>query len=132
MISTIVIKVTYNSNVSSFTLIYTLAFFLFVIVFLFIYIIFYLYTLLREIYLIGHRRNRHSNQDTTSSIEAYHRALKRWMLVNNRDKRGRKIDFLIWRLTTLFVSHYMYMQSRKLNKSVLNKSMETTMKNGIA
>ena len=83
-------------------------------------------------YLIGHRRNRHSNQDTTSSIEAYHGALKRCMLVDNQDKRGKRIDFLVWRLTIPVVSHYMYMQSRKLNGFVLNKSVETAVKNGIA
>ena len=85
-----------------------------------------------EMYFIGHCRNRHSNQDTTSSTEAYHGALKRWMLVDNRDKHGRRIDFLVWQLTTPVVSHYMYMQSRKLNGFVLNKSIETTVKNGIA
>ena len=83
-------------------------------------------------YLIGHRWNRHSNQDTIFSIEAYHRALKRWMLVNNQHKHDRRIDFLVWQLTTPVVSHYMYMQSRKLNGFVLNKSVETIVKNGIA
>ena len=54
------------------------------------------------------------------------------MLVDNRDKHGRRIDFLVWRLTTPVVSHYMYMQSRKLNGFVLNKSVESIVKNGIA
>ena len=54
------------------------------------------------------------------------------MLVENRDKRRRRIDFLVWRLTTPVVSHYMYMQSKKLNGFVLNKSVETMVKNGIA
>ena len=38
---------------------------------------------------------------------------------------------MVWRLTTLVVSHYIYMHSRKLNGFVLNKSMESTMKNDI-
>ena len=130
MIPTIVIKVTYNYTVFSFTLIYVVPFFLLVI--LFLYIIFYLYTIFLEMYLIGHRRNQHSNQYTTSSIGAYHGPLKRWMLVDNRDKRGRRIDFLVWRLTNFVVSHYMYMQSGKLNEFVLNKFVQTTMKNNIA
>ena len=83
-------------------------------------------------YLIGHCQNRHSNQNSTSSIEAYHGVLKRWMLVDNRDKHGRKIDFLVWQLSTPVVSYYIHMQSRKLNRFVLNKSVETTMKNNIA
>ena len=85
-----------------------------------------------EMYLIGHCQNRHSNQDTTSSIEAYHGALKRWMLVDNRDNHGKRIDFLVWQLTTPIVSHFMYMQSRKLNEFVLSKSLETIVKNNIA
>ena len=50
------------------------------------------------------------------------------MLVDNRDKWERKIDFLILRLITPIVSHYMYMQSKKLNEFVLNKSVETTVR----
>jgi hypothetical protein len=74
-----------------------------------------------EMYFIGHRRNLHSNWDTQSSIKEYYGALKLWMLVDNRDKQGRKVDFFIWRLITHVVIHYMYMESKKLNGFVLNK-----------
>ena len=85
-----------------------------------------------ELYLIGHRRHHHSNQDTQSNIEGYHGALKRWMLVDNRDRRGRRIDFLVWRLTNPVVDHYMYLQGQKVNGYIRNKSVEGIVERGIA
>jgi hypothetical protein len=48
-----------------------------------------------DMYLVGHRRNPHSNQDTQASIESYHAALKRWMKIDNHQLRGRRMDFLV-------------------------------------
>ena len=73
---------------------------------------------------MGHRRNPHSNQDRQASIESYYAVLKRWMKINNHELRGRRMDFLMWRLTTHVVTHYMYNHGRKLNGFVLNKRVE--------
>ena len=42
-----------------------------------------------DMYLMGHCRNPHSNQDTQASIESYHATLKRWMKIDNHQLRGR-------------------------------------------
>jgi hypothetical protein len=47
-----------------------------------------------DMYLVGHRQNPHSNQDTQISIESYHAALKRWMKINNHQLQGCRMDFL--------------------------------------
>ena len=52
-------------------------------------------------YFVGHRQNPHSNQDTQTSIESYHATLKRWRNIDNHLLRGQRMDFLVWRLTTL-------------------------------
>ena len=90
---------------------------------------FYLYCI--EMYLVGHRRNPHSNQDTQASIESYHAALKRWMKIDNHQLRGRRLDFLVWRLTFPVVTHYMYNHGKKLNGFVLNKQVEKIVANDI-
>ena len=53
------------------------------------------------------------------------------MLVDNQDKCRRRIDFLIWRSKMLVVTHYMYMESRKLIGFVLNKSVEKIVESDI-
>ena len=85
-----------------------------------------------EMYLIGHRRNLHSNQDTQASIESYHAALKRWMKIDNHQLRGRRMDSLVWRLTNPVQTHYQYNDGRKVNGFVLNKHFERIVANGIA
>ena len=84
-----------------------------------------------EMYLIGHRRNPHSNQDTQASIESYHGALKRWMKIDNHQLRRRRMDFLVWRLTTPVVTHYIYNQERKLHGFVRNKFVKKSVAAGI-
>ena len=75
-------------------------------------------------YLVGHRRNSRSNQDTQASIESYHVALKRWMKIDNHQLRGQRMDFSVWRLTTPVIIHYMYNHRRKLNVFVFSKWVE--------
>ncbi|KAG0593276.1 hypothetical protein KC19_1G317700 [Ceratodon purpureus] len=87
---------------------------------------------LKQMYLIGHRRNPHSNQDTQASIESYHAALKRWMKIDNHQLRGRRMDSLVWRLTNPIETHYMYNDGRKSNGFVLNKHVEKIVASGIA
>jgi len=53
------------------------------------------------------------------------------MKIDNHQLRGRRMDFLMWRLTTLVVTHYMYKDGRKLNGFVLNKQIEKIVVNGI-
>ena len=90
---------------------------------------FYLYCI--EMYLVGHRRNSHSNQDTQTNIKSYHAALKRWMKVDNHQLRDRILDFLVWHFTTLVVIHYMYNHGKKFNDFILNKRMENIVANDI-
>ena len=82
-------------------------------------------------YLVGHRRNPHSNQDTQASIESYHAALKQWMKIDNHQLQCRRLGFLVWRLTTHVVTHYMYNHGKKLNGVVLNKRVKKIVANAI-
>ena len=34
-----------------------------------------------DIYVVGHHRNPHSNQDTQANIESYHTSLKRYIKI---------------------------------------------------
>ena len=82
-------------------------------------------------YLVGHRRNPHSNQDTQASIESYHAALKQWIKIDNHQLRGRRLDFLVWHLTNPVVTYYMYNHGKKLNGFVFNKRVEKIVANVI-
>ena len=54
-------------------------------------IFYYLYYI--EMYLVGHRRNPHSNQDNQTSIKSYRPTLKRQMKIDNHQLRGRIMNF---------------------------------------
>jgi hypothetical protein len=54
------------------------------------------------------RRVPHSNQDTQTSIKSYYGALKRWLALDTKGFKGRKIDWLVWQLTTTITHHYMH------------------------
>jgi hypothetical protein len=61
-----------------------------------------------ELWMVGVQRMPHSNQDTQASIESYHGALKHWFALDTKGLRGRRIDRLVWRLTTTIARHYMH------------------------
>jgi hypothetical protein len=61
-----------------------------------------------ELWMVGVRRVPHSNQDTQVSIESYHGVLKCWLALDTKGLRGRRIDLLVWRLTTTIAHHYMH------------------------
>jgi len=42
------------------------------------------------------------------NIESYHGALKRWFALDTKGFRGRRIDWLVWQLTTTIAHHYMH------------------------
>jgi surface antigen len=64
--------------------------------------------MLAKLWMVGVRRVPHSNQDTQASIESYHGALKRWLVLDTKGLRGRRLDWLVWRLTTTIARHYMH------------------------
>jgi hypothetical protein len=64
--------------------------------------------MLAKLWMVGVRRVPHSNQDTQASIESYHGALKRWLALDTKGLRGRRLDWLVWRLTTTIARHYMH------------------------
>ena len=84
-----------------------------------------------EMYLVGCRQNPHSNQDNQTNIESYHATLKQWIKIDNHQLRGRRLDFLVWRLTIHVVTHYMYNHGKTLNGFVLNKRVEKIVANDI-
>ena len=84
-----------------------------------------------EMYLMGCRQNLHSNQDNQTNIESYHATLKQWIKIDNHQLHGRRLDFLVWRLTIPVVTHYIYNHGKKLNGFVLNKRVEKIVANDI-
>ena len=82
-------------------------------------------------YLVSHRQNLHSNQNTQASIESYHAALKRWMKIDDHLRRGQIMNFLMRHITTSVIIHNMYNHRRKLNGFVLNKRVEKILANDI-
>jgi hypothetical protein len=45
-----------------------------------------------ELWMVGVRRMPHFKQDTQASIESYHGVLKRWLALNTKGLKGRRID----------------------------------------
>jgi hypothetical protein len=66
-----------------------------------------------DLWMVGLRRMPYSNHDTQTSIESYHGALKRWFFLETKGLQGRWINWLVWRLTTMVVRHYMRMAEMK-------------------
>jgi hypothetical protein len=77
-----------------------------------------------ELWMVGVRIVPHSNQDTQASIESYHGALKRWLVLDTKGLRGCRIDWLVWRLTTTIARHYMQTLEMKKKGFIKNKVME--------
>jgi hypothetical protein len=72
-----------------------------------------------DLWMVGLWRVSHSNQDTQASIESYQGALKRWFSLETKGFRGRRIDWLLWRLTIIVARHYMH--TIEMKKCGLNK-----------
>ena len=74
----------------------------------------------------GVRRIPHAGQDTNSSIESYHGAMKRWLGFTTKGLRGRRLDWLITMLTTTIHNHYTHRLA--LQKAGLIKNDIITLK----
>ncbi len=77
-----------------------------------------------ELWMVGVQRVPHSNQDTKVNIESYHGALKYWFTFDTKGLRGRRIDWLVWQLTTTIACHYMHTLEMKKKGFIKNKVME--------
>jgi hypothetical protein len=51
-------------------------------------------------------------------------ALKRWLALDTKGLKGRRIDWLVWRLTTTIARHYMHTLEMKKKGFIKNKVME--------
>jgi hypothetical protein len=81
-----------------------------------------------RLWMVGLRRVSHSNQDTQTSIESYHGALKHWFSLETKGLRGWRIDWLVWRLTTTVARHYMQTSEMKRRGFIRNKVVERIVK----
>jgi len=61
--------------------------------------------------------SKNSNQDTQTTIESYHDVLKHWFAFDTKGLKGRRIDWLVWRLITTIAHHYMHTLEMK-NQSI--------------
>ncbi len=65
---------------------------------------------------------------TKTPIEFYHGALKHWFSLETKGLRRRRIDWLIWRLTTMVARHYMHTSEMKERGFIKNKVVERLVK----
>ena len=72
-----------------------------------------------------------TNKDTNNNIESYHDALKRWLSEFTRDASGRRLVWLMWRLTISIVFHYMYIEEHKFKDFNPNKKIEAIVGKGM-
>jgi hypothetical protein len=54
------------------------------------------------------RTEERANQNTTSTVESYHRVLKRLLLVSKQQLRGREIAWLMYNLIKIVLPGYQY------------------------
>ncbi len=66
-----------------------------------------------ELWMVGVRRMPRSNQNTQANIESYHGALKCWFALDTKSLKGRRIDWLVWRLTTTIVPLHAHIGNEK-------------------
>ncbi len=84
-----------------------------------------------DLWMVGLQRVPHSNQDTQTSIEFYHGALKCWFSLETKGFRGQQIDWLLWRLTTTVARHYMHTVEMKKRGFIRNKVTECIVKTSV-
>jgi len=73
----------------------------------------------------------HLNQNTKTSSESYHGALKHWFSLETKGFQGRQIDWLMWRLVTMVAKHYMHTIEMKKHGLIRNKVVECIVKMSI-
>jgi hypothetical protein len=81
--------------------------------------------------MVGLRWMPHSNQDTRASIEFYHGALKRWFSLETKGLQDWQIDWLVWKLTTMVIRHYMHTTKMRKCEFIKNKVMKHIVKMNI-
>jgi hypothetical protein len=82
--------------------------------------------------MLGLQRMPHSNHDTQASIEFYHGALKHWFSLETKGFQSRRIDWLVWRFTTMVVKHYMHIVKMKKHMFTKNKVVDHIVKKIVA
>jgi hypothetical protein len=65
-----------------------------------------------NLWMVGSQQMPHSNQNTQTSIESYHGALKHWFFLETKGFQGRQIDWLTWKFTTIVGRHHMHIAAK--------------------
>ncbi len=81
-----------------------------------------------NLWMVGLWPVPHSNQDTQTSIESYHGALKHWSSLETKGLWGRWIDWLLWRSMTKLTKHYMHTTQMKKCRFIKNNVVECIVK----
>ncbi len=76
-----------------------------------------------ELWMVGLCWVPHLNQDTQASIKSYHGVLKCWFSLETKGLKGHRINWLVWRLTTIVARHYMHQVEMKRRGFIKNKVM---------
>jgi hypothetical protein len=77
-----------------------------------------------KLWMVGVQQMPHSNQDTQTNIESYQCVLKCWFILDTKSFRRHRIDWLVWRLTTIIAHHCMHTLEMKKRGFIKNKVVE--------
>ena len=77
-----------------------------------------------HMWVVGHRNLPYAGQDTNAAIESYHSNLKATLHASKGRAHGRRLDWVIYKLTGEILSHYWYQAMRKQHGLVPNLKQE--------
>ena len=84
-----------------------------------------------HMWVVGHRNLPYAGQDTNAAIESYHSNLQATLRASKGRAHGRRLDWVIYKLTGEILSHYWYQSMRKQNGFVPNLKQEQFVINAV-
>ncbi len=84
-----------------------------------------------EVWMVGMCQVPHANQDPQISIKAYHGTIKWWLKHDIGRTKAQRVEWLVWRLTNLVLTHYFQAQETNRKGIIQNHNVKSIVKDGI-
>jgi hypothetical protein len=84
-----------------------------------------------EVWMVGMHQVPHANQDPQINIEAYHDTIKWWLKHDIGRTKAQKVEWLVWRLTNLVLTHCLHAQETNKKRIIQNHNVKKIVKDGI-
>lgn len=84
-----------------------------------------------DMWVIGNRNIPHAGQDTNAAIESYHSSMKAILKASRGRFFGRRVDWLIYKLTNNVINRYEFNQYLKESGFVDNRKSERVVINSL-